>query len=83
MNWIGESDDSRSDVLARATSAMQAIMDALHTFGIFCSDEPPPSYPTKPIPGVELGGTQRNPEDNVLDEIDKLVDWQLENGGQW
>lgn len=32
---------------------------------------------------VELGGTQRNPEDDVIDEIDELVDWQLENGGQW
>lgn len=33
-----------------------------------------------PIPGAVLGGTEWNPEDDVIDEIDRLVDWQLENG---
>lgn len=40
-------------------------------------------YRTEPIPGAELGGQPRNPETDVLDEIDRLVDWQLEKGGGW
>jgi hypothetical protein len=40
----------------------------------------PPTYRTEPIPGAELGGRPRNPEADVIDEIDKLVDWQMKNG---
>lgn len=36
-----------------------------------------PTYRTEPIPGAELGGQPRNPEADVIDEIDQLVDWQL------
>jgi hypothetical protein len=42
--------------------------------------EIPPTYRTEPIPGAELGGLPRNPEADVIDEIDKLVDWQMKNG---
>jgi hypothetical protein len=38
------------------------------------------SYRTGPVPGAVLGGEPRNPEDDVVDEIDRLVNWQLENG---
>jgi len=31
----------------------------------------------RPRPGAELGGRPRNPEDDVLDDIDELVDWQM------
>lgn len=44
------------------------------------SGDSQPSYRTEPIPGAELGGRPRNPEDDVIDEIDRLVAWQLENG---
>jgi len=40
-----------------------------------------PTYRTEPIPGAELGGTPRNPEADVIDEIDRLVDWQMGEGG--
>lgn len=39
-----------------------------------------PTYRIEPIPGAELGGEPRNPEANVIDEIGRLVDWQLKNG---
>jgi hypothetical protein len=41
------------------------------------------TYRTEPIPGAELGGRPRNPEADVIDEIDHLVDWQLKSGGGW
>jgi hypothetical protein len=37
----------------------------------------------RPREGVELGGQPRNPEDDVVDAIDELVSWQMENGKQW
>lgn len=36
-----------------------------------------PTYRTEPIPGAELGGQPRNPEADVIDKIDELVDWQM------
>lgn len=39
-----------------------------------------PSYRTEPVPGAQPGGKPRNPEDDVIDAIDELVSWQLENG---
>lgn len=39
-----------------------------------------PTYRIEPIPGAELGGKPRNPEADVIDEIGRIVDWQLKNG---
>jgi hypothetical protein len=41
------------------------------------------TYRTEPIPGAELGGRPRNPEADVIDEIDRIVDWQLKGGEGW
>jgi hypothetical protein len=67
-----------TDPMRRFRDIVQQIMETRQ----LCEHEVK-TYRTKPIPGAKLGGTQCNPEDYVVDEIDRLVDQQLEQGEGW
>jgi hypothetical protein len=70
--------DRYPDAMSRFMSIVQQIMETCQ----LCEHEMK-TYRTEPIPGAKLGGTQCNPEDYVVDEIDRLVDQQLEQGEGW
>jgi hypothetical protein len=68
--------------MVRSAAMIANILESLQVLGVplIACELAQPSYRTEPIEGAELGGQPRNPETDVIDEIDRLVDWQLEKG---